>query len=85
MLANAAEKYPIIATEIGFTEGESTMEENGEYGKTIINYLEDNGMSWIGWVFDAEWHPKMFKSWEDYSPTDNGKFFKKALNGKVQK
>lgn len=80
----AADQYPVFATEIGFTLGDYTLEENGEYGRTIINYLEEKGISWIGWVFDAEWHPQMFTSWQDFTPTDNGKFFRKALNGEIQ-
>lgn len=80
----AADKYPIIATEIGFRSEEG--KENGpeNYGPVIINYLESRGISWIGWIYDANWYPRMLKSW-NYDLTGFGTFFKKALNGKVQK
>lgn len=77
----AAGKYPVFATEFGFTLGKSTMADNGEYGKTIIKYLEERGISWAWWVFDPAWEPKMFESWNDHTLTDNGKFFKEAAHG----
>jgi endoglucanase len=75
----ASGKYPIIATEIGF----NTNTEN--YGTRIINYLESKGISWTAWVFDPEWHPQMFKSWDNYELTECGEFFKKALLGQIIK
>jgi endoglucanase len=80
----AASRYPVVATEFGFVLGSEGMAENGEYGKTIINYLEGKGISWIAWVFDPEWRPSMFKSWSTYELTESGEFFKQALQGKVR-
>ncbi len=78
-------QYPVVATEFGF-DFERIKEGNNEgYGEAIINYLEERDISWVGWIFDADWHPKMLKSWEDYELTGSGEFFKKALHGKVGK
>jgi hypothetical protein len=80
----AAASYPIIATEIGFTLGDGSIKDNGDYGKAIITYLESRGMSWTWWVFDPEWGPTGFESWSDYKLTDQGKFFKDATQGKIK-
>jgi endoglucanase len=81
----AAGKYPVIATEIGFTLGKESIEENGDYGKAIIKYLEAKGISWVWWVFDAEWTPHMFDEWGVFKLTDCGKFFKDAAHGEITK
>lgn len=81
----AAAKYPIIATEIGFGKWEGDVIDENHYGPVIVNYLESRGMSWIAWVFDADWHPALFKSWDTYELTPSGEFFKKAMMGKIQK
>jgi hypothetical protein len=79
----AANKYPVIATEIGFTIGSESIEENGEYGEAIIKYLEGKNISWICWIFDPEWYPQLFESWDTYKLTDGGKFFKEAMHEKI--
>lgn len=76
-----AKTYPVIATELGFTLGDESMEENGDYGKAIISYLEGKGISWVAWVFDPEWYPRMFKSWDTYKLTESGEFFRQAMKG----
>jgi hypothetical protein len=80
----AASTYPVIATEIGFTLGDGSIEVNGAYGKAIINYLEGRGISWVWWVFDPDWKPNMFESWKNYKLTDGGKFFKEAAHGNIK-
>lgn len=77
----AANTYPVIATELGFTLGNETMKDNGKYGKAIIDYLERKGISWIAWVFDPEWYPSMIESWETYKLTECGEFFRQAMQG----
>ncbi|HTR81054.1 MAG TPA: cellulase family glycosylhydrolase [Bacteroidota bacterium] len=79
----AASRYPIIATEIGFTLGKEGMADNGEYGRAIVTYLEKRGISWTAWVFDPEWTPRMFESWDTYTLTESGEFFKKAMHGQI--
>jgi hypothetical protein len=81
----AAQQYPVIATEIGFTMGGEGLKDNGDYGKAIIHYLEGRGISWVAWVFDPEWGPRMFESWDTYDLTPSGVFFKQAMQGKVGK
>ena len=80
----AARTYPVIATELGFTLGDGSIKDNGAYGKAIINYLEGRGISWVWWVFDPEWQPNMFESWNNYKLTDGGKFYKEAAQGNVK-
>lgn len=81
----AAGRYPVVATEFGFVLGNQSMAENGEYGKAIIKYLEDRGMSWMAWVYDPLWYPQLIKSWDGFPLTEGGEFFKQALQGKVGK
>lgn len=76
----AASQYPVVATEFGLG-GFPGQKDNG-YGDSIIRYLEGKGISWVCWVFDPEWGPAMLKSW-DYSLTDGGAFFKKAMHGEL--
>ncbi len=79
----AAESFPLIATEIGFTDGKGTLAENGDYGNAIVSYLESRGISWIAWVFDPEWGPPMLNSWNPYTLSESGEFFKRAMQPKV--
>lgn len=78
------EKAPVILTEIGFA-GE---EEKGahipvisdeSYGTAISAYCQEHDISFVVWVFDAEWAPGLFQNWE-YLPTRHGAFFKKELS-----
>ena len=79
----AAEQYPIIATEIGFSAGRRDWVDSAQYGKQIIHYLEGRGISWVAWVFDPLWRPQLLKSWDNYDLTESGEFFKKAMHGQV--
>lgn len=76
----AAGKYPVIATELGFTLGTEGLADNEDYGKAITTYLERKGIGWVCWVFDPEWTPSMLKSWDTYTLTESGEFFRKALH-----
>jgi endoglucanase len=79
----AAARYPVFATEFGFTLGDLSMKDNYEYGKAIIKFLEDRGISWAWWIYDPHWYPQMIKSWDNPTLTDNGQFFKDAADGIV--
>jgi endoglucanase len=80
----ASEKFPVVATEFGFgIRPGSTMEED-HYGYKIIDYLESKGISWVCWVYDPEWFPRMLKSWDTYELTPGGEFFKKAMHGELE-
>jgi hypothetical protein len=76
----AADRYPIIATEIGFGEGFSSKNDNDAYGPAITSYLESRGISWVAWCFDAEWGPTMISSWEPFALTSEGKFLSDAMH-----
>jgi endoglucanase len=78
----AADKYPVVATEFGLG-GFPGQSKDGDYGNRIIDYLEGRGISWMCWVFDPEWGPRMLQSWQ-YDLTDGGKFFKQALHGELK-
>lgn len=78
-----ADKYPMIATELGF------MDENGpgahvpvigdeKYGEAIVEFFEKRGISWTPWVFDAQWSPQLIKNW-DFEPTRQGVFFREKM------
>jgi endoglucanase len=79
----AANRYPVVVTEFGFTLGKEGIADNGEYGTAIISYMEAKGISWVGWVFDPEWYPRLFESWETYKLTESGEFFKHALQART--
>lgn len=78
-----AEKYPLILTEIGFSGAEEggahvPVISDESYGDAITKYTADRGISWVVWVFDDRWAPRMFSDW-NFTPTRQGKYFKKAL------
>ncbi len=78
----AADKYPIIATEIGFSSEYGSKAENDAYGAEITSYLESRGIGWVVWCFDAEWGPTMISSWEPFELTEEGKFFSEEMHKK---
>jgi endoglucanase len=79
----AKAQYPVMVTEFGFgvRNGQTIGEDH--YGNHIIDYLESRGISWVCWVYDAEWGPRMLKSWDTYELTESGEFFKEAMHGKL--
>jgi endoglucanase len=81
----AANHYPVVATEFGFTSGTRPWEDTGEYGKEIISYLEERGMSWVCWIFDPEWQPRLVESWTPFKLSKSGEFFKQAFQQKITK
>jgi len=81
----ACGRYPVVATEFGLTLGPQGMEGSAEYGKAIIAFLENRKMSWICWVFDPRWHPQILESWDNFTLTQGGEFFKQALQKGVRK
>ena len=81
----AADRYPVVATEFGLSLGKQSREGSAEYGKAIITYLENKKMSWICWVFDPEWYPRLIESWDTFKLTESGEFFRQALLRKNKK
>lgn len=82
----AASRWPMIATEIGFSvrRGEGPAGADN-YGEAITRYLESRGISWMAWVFDPEWGPQMLKSWDGFTLTPSGEFFKMAMHREIRK
>ncbi|WP_207532763.1 glycoside hydrolase family 5 protein [Desertivirga arenae] len=80
-----ADKYPVVATELGFMKGDEdvNLKDDGVYGKSIVNYFNKKGISWVVWVFDPEWIPQMIENW-NYEPTGQGKFFRDVFQGKFK-
>jgi hypothetical protein len=78
--AFAAEKYPVIATEIGFDLKPNETIDDQHYGNRITRFLESHGISWMAWNFDPDWGPQMLKSFDGYQLTVTGEFFKEAMH-----
>jgi hypothetical protein len=81
-----ADKYPLILTEIGFAGAlergaHVPVISDESYGDAITKYTADKGISYVVWVFDPQWAPPLFENW-DYTPTRQGRYFKKALQTK---
>ena len=81
-----AKKYPLILTEIGFCGPDDKgahvpVISDESYGDAITAYTKERGISWVVWVFDPNWSPMLFSDWE-FTPTRQGRYFKKALSGK---
>jgi endoglucanase len=80
----AADTYPIIATEIGFSLRNNETITDDHYGNLITRYLENRGIGWIAWDYDPQWGPQLLKSW-DYDLTGSGEFFKMAMHREIYK
>lgn len=79
----AAGSYPVILTEIGFAlpgeEGAHIPVKGDEtYGRALVDYAAEKGISWVVWCFDPDWSPYMFTDW-DYTPTRQGEFFREVM------
>ena len=77
-------KYPVVVTEFGFGVRQGQTIDADHYANHIIDYLEGKGISWVCWVYDPQWGPRMLKSWEPYELTESGEFFKKAMHGSLE-
>jgi len=80
-----AETYPVILTEIGFALPEEKgvhipVHGDETYGRALVEYTAEKGISWVVWCFDPDWSPFMYTDW-DYTPTRQGAFFKKVMTG----
>jgi hypothetical protein len=79
-----AAKYPLILTEIGFCGADDVgahvpVISDESYGDAIMNYCKNKGISYVCWVFDPNWAPRMFSDW-NFTPSRQGKYWKAALN-----
>jgi endoglucanase len=78
--AFAAERYPMIATEIGFELKPGESVGDNDYGNRITRFLEQRGISWMAWVFDPLWGPRMLTSFDGFKLAGDGEFFKEAMH-----
>ncbi|UII19440.1 glycoside hydrolase family 5 protein [Fulvivirga ligni] len=81
-----AEKYPVILTEVGFCGPNDRgahipVISDESYGEALDEYCDKHGISYMVWVFDAQWSPMLISDW-DFTPTTQGKYFKKSLQSR---
>jgi len=79
----AADKYPLMLTEIGFCGEDDRgahipVISDESYGDAITQYAAERGISWVVWVFDPNWSPMLFEDWS-FAPTRQGRYFKTVL------
>lgn len=77
------EKYPVILTEIGFCGANDVgahvpVISDETYGDAITGYCDARDISYVAWVFDPEWAPRLFNDW-NYTPSRHGTYFKEKL------
>ncbi len=78
-----ADKYPLILTEIGFSGADDPgahvpVISDESYGDAITKYTAEKGISYVVWVFDQQWAPRLFTDWK-FTPSRQGRYFKNAL------
>ncbi len=79
-----AETYPVIATEIGWVREDGynphvpVIDNDGDYGPNLVNYMTERGVSWTVWNFDVDWGPRMISDW-DFTPTEQGRFYREVM------
>lgn len=78
------EKYPLILTEIGFSGADDVgahvpVISDESYGDAITSYCDERDISYVVWVFDPEWAPRLFSDW-NYTPSRHGRYFKQKLS-----
>lgn len=81
---HVAEKYPIIATELGFViKGERGEHDpvigDETYGKAIMEYFRKHGISYTVWCLDPDWSPAMLDDYEGTPSPRQGRFFKNEI------
>lgn len=78
------ENYPIVLTEIGYCTPDDpgahvpVISDHG-YGKAITAYSDQNNISYIVWVFDDRWSPRLYVD-DKFTPSYQGTFWKEKLN-----
>jgi endoglucanase len=79
--------YPVMLTEFGYDPDDtilpSVYKADDDYGRRIIAFARERGMSWTAFVFCKcdGWPMPLFSEWLNYTPTVSGAFFK----GEMQK
>jgi endoglucanase len=77
-----SDRYPVIATEIGFQndiKDFAEIEVNGaRYSQAIVDYLEAHQISWTAWCFDDVWFTCLLAD-RNFTPTQSGAYFRDRL------
>jgi len=79
-----ADTYPLMATEMGWVKEDGygshipVINNDGTYGPSIVEFLQDRDISWTAWVFDPDWSPTMISDW-NFTPTEQGRFFREVM------
>jgi aryl-phospho-beta-D-glucosidase BglC (GH1 family) len=77
------DKYPVILTEIGYCapdyEGAHIpVISDANYVEAITNYADQKNISYVVWVFDTNWAPRLIEDW-NFSPAPHGKVWKEKM------
>jgi hypothetical protein len=75
-----ADKYPMLATEFGFDVKDGETVDGAHYADHVTRYLEQRGIGWVAWCFDAQWGPRLLKDFDGFELTRSGEFIKQALH-----
>lgn len=78
-----ADTYPLFASEFGFMAAEDQgahipVISDESYGRAIMDYFQNKGISWTVWCFDPDWPPQLISDW-NYTPTKQGEFFRQEM------
>lgn len=79
-----ADRYPLFASEIGWVSEQGygahvpVIDNQGNYGPNLVQFMEARGISWTVWNFDVDWAPTMIADW-DFTPTEQGRFFRYVM------
>jgi hypothetical protein len=73
-------KYPVLATEFGFDVKDGETVDGTHYADHVTRYLEQRGIGWVAWCFDAQWGPRLLKNFDEFELTRSGEFIKQALH-----
>lgn len=85
---NLSEKYPLIATEVGYRLGEGTAayylntyrpQQKESYTEALLPYLKAHNISWVAWNFSKYWDPPLLQDETDFTPNSAGRYFKNGL------
>lgn len=76
----ALEGYgPVLVEEWAFPHHDQGDRPN--FGEPLLNYCNDRGFSWIGWIWSDTWTPYMFLSGDPEDRTEFGQLTWEALTG----
>lgn len=88
-IGRIAEKYPLYATEWGYTmredvyydpeEHEAYLAHDRAFADQLVSYMEERNIPWIAFCFSPGWAPQLILDYENYTPTESGLHFKELL------